>query len=282
MKTAIQRTGRILGTSLLSMTLALGVAIAQPLPTKKGIAMGGSFDPNGDRLDKLHVGWYYNWTMVPQTSATKTCFVPMYWGKKGQLEKAKQQAPDKMPVLLTFNEPDFPNQSNRTAEEVIQEWPTLQTMAHRISAPTAGRPFDEWMRNYMQKAERNNLRSDFIPVHWYGGPDVENFMGFLERLHKLYNKPLWITEFAVADWHSSKYKTANRFSEDDVVKFMKEVLPRLDRLDYVERYSWLAAETDKESLRPSLLFTDDGKLTKAGLTYAMHGYRKEVTYCGQK
>jgi len=247
---------------------------------KKGIAMGSTFDIDGSRLSRLHVNWYYNWTTKPNSPRTENCFVPMYWGKRGSLDELLK-ATNPYPVLLTFNEPDFERQSNRQVFEVIDEWPVLENLAHRLSTPTAGRPFEPWFRDFMSKANSKGLRRDFMPVHWYGGADSGRFLQFLDNLHQLYGLPIWITEFAVADWHSTKHGEANRFTENDVIKFMKEVLPRLEQLDYIERYAWLAAKTDKESLRSSMLFTDDGKLTKVGITYSEFGYLKDVfNYCG--
>lgn len=270
--------------SVLLVFAPLHAAYAQPVtPGKKGLAIGAAFDSDGSRLNRMHVAWYYNWTMKPNSAVTSGCFVPMYWGKRGQLQTIVDTTRDPYPALLILNEPDFKNQANRTISEALDEAPSIGKLAVRVSAPTAARPFDTWMRDYMVQAAKRGIRSDFVPVHWYGAPDSDRFIDFLERLHALYKKPLWITEFAVADWHSTKYGTKNRFSEDDVVKFIRQTLPRLERLDYVERYAWLAADTDKESLRPSLLFAGDGKLTKVGLAYAEFNYRKEgVAYCGEK
>lgn len=252
---------------------------------KKGVAFGID-DVSGHRLSSLQVGWYYNWKLKPSLPSTTNCFVPMYWGKRGQLESLSNLGLRQLPYLLTYNEPDFPNQSNRTIDEVIQEWPELERYAARISAPAAARPFDRWMRQFMTRAESLQLRIDFVPVHWYGGPDSKRFLEFIDRLHATYKLPLWITEFAVADWHSTKYGTANRFSEDDVVRFISEVLPELEKREFVERYAWLASMKPKESLRPSRLFTPEGQLTKVGMAYASfvvrgrHNEARREAFCG--
>jgi hypothetical protein len=247
---------------------------------KKGIAMGKSFDADGQKLSALHVHWYYNWTLQPSSSRTAGCFVPMYWGKKGQLPELNGLS-HPTPVLLTFNEPDFQSQSNRTVAEVLAEWPAVSAAATRVSAPTAARPFDKWMRQFMDEAGTAHLRADFVPVHWYGAPDAPRFLEFLDKLHELYRRPLWITEFAVADWHSTKYGSVNRFDEDKVVQFIRQVVPELEKRSYIERYAWLAADTPKESLRPSLLFDANGRLTKAGQAYAESGaHEPSDTACG--
>lgn len=252
----------------LLVLLALFMVSAAFGSDKKGAAIGRAFDPDGTRLAALKVGWYYNWTMKPNSEGTASCFVPMYWGKRGQLEDITKELRNPHSVILTFNEPDFAKQSNRTIDETLAEWPQVAKLADRVSAPTAGRPFDAWMQEFMKQAGSRRLKMDFLPVHWYGAPDSKRFLQFIDKLYAQYRKPLWITEFAVADWHSSKYKTENRFDEAEVIRFIREVLPELEKRTYVERYSWLVAETDKESLRPSLLFDDAGKLTTVGRAYA--------------
>jgi hypothetical protein len=195
----------------------------------------------------------------------------MYWGKRGQLATLKQTQPEWSPMLLVYNEPDFARQSNRTVDEVLHEWPDLLQFTERISAPTAGRPFDPWMREFMTRAKDAGTRLDVLPVHWYGAPNSKKFLAFLDKLHALYGLPIWITEFAVADWHSSKYGSTNRFTQADVVRFIEEVLPELENREYVHRYAWLVADTAKESLRPSLLFDSTGHLTTVGQAYAAFG-----------
>jgi len=60
-------------------------------------------------------------------------------------------------------------------------------------------------------AEARALRVDFICVHWYGGPSVPALLRYLEKVHDLYNRPIWITEFAVADWQAKSHER-NRHS----------------------------------------------------------------------
>ncbi len=120
----------------------------------------------------------------------------------------------------------------------------------------------------MAEAASRKLNIGFIAVHWYGGPDSNRFLALIDRVHEFYTLPVWVTEFAVADWKSTKFGTPNRFTETDVIGFMKEVVPELERRDYVERYAWFGGTTKKESLRPSLLFDDEGGLTAVGRAYA--------------
>lgn len=255
----------MLASLLALFLLSAPVAWAQ----KKGVAV----EPwHASRIFALNSAWYHNWKLAPTSGVGKNCFVPMFWGKKGQVDSLGSALSAKTPVpnLLVYNEPDFPRQANRTVEEVVHEWNMLTPYTGRISSPNAARPTDPWMKHFMQEARQRGLKIDFFAIHWYGGPDAEKFLGMIDRVHESYGLPIWITEFAVADWRSTKYGTPNRYNEDDVIAFMNRVLPELDKRPYVEKYAWLAVMAKKESLRPSLLFNEAGELTRVGKAYAAH------------
>ncbi|HSP41916.1 MAG TPA: glycosyl hydrolase, partial [Luteolibacter sp.] len=59
----------------------------------------------------------------------------------------------------------------------------------------------------------------------------------------------------------------NRHRPESVLRFMEEVLPMLDRLDFVERYAWFPATQDNSALGTSALFDKEDKLTKLGECY---------------
>lgn len=88
----------------------------------------------------------------------------------------------------------------------------------------------------------------------------------LGNLHKMYKRPLWITEFAVGDWQAASVEE-NKHSALDVLRFMDRVLPMLDRLDFLERYAWFPAQPDNRALGTSALFDADGVLTPLGECY---------------
>ncbi len=84
-------------------------------------------------------------------------------------------------------------------------------------------------------------------------------MNGLAHSHSLLPPSLHRAEFSCGD-----HKQARPVK--DHLKYMKEVLPRLDSAPYVMRYAWMAARQDERAL----VATDaDGavKLTKLGLAY---------------
>ena len=84
------------------------------------------------------------------------------------------------------------------------------------------------------------------------------------------DKPISITEFAIADWSAKSSKDIAQ-SPEDVLRFMKQVLPKLERLDFVERYAWFHAPSDHPKLGSSALFDELGELTELGEFYASFG-----------
>ena len=122
----------------------------------------------------------------------------------------------------------------------------------------------------MKGAKAKGFRVDFICVHNYqkdfSDPVVatQNLKKFLEKVHDLYLQPLWLTEFALADWKVPA-------TRDQQIAFMKEAVPMLESLPYVERYSWFALppnpKGDGGTLVNSNLSDKSGSLNAAGTLY---------------
>ena len=122
------------------------------------------------------------------------------------------------------------------------------------------------MIDFMKGVDQRKLRVDCVCVHSYGGPNANGLLDRLEKIHKMYHRPLWITEFAVGDW---KAETAeqNKHSPQQIARFMSEVLPMLGKASFVDRFAWFSANQDNRALGTSALFDGDGKLTELGEIY---------------
>jgi len=230
------------------------------------------------KVDALNVSWHYSWSpTLPERQVKGVEFVPMIWGvrklgpefKKLMDDLTIPAAREGLQPLLGFNEPDGEKQANMTVAQAIEAWPYLMKTDRRLGSPGAVHADREWMQDFMKQAKARDLRVDFVCVHWYGPPNANDLLKRLEKVHKMYGKPIWITEFAVADWNAKSVKE-NRYSPEVVERFMREILPKLDALDYVERYAWFISKPDNRALAPSILFTADGSLTPLGRIYAEH------------
>ncbi len=265
------------------------------LPGKKGACFtlrpaghrkGGSFEQNIPRITALDVSWNYSWgpTCVEQQPSGIE-FVPMIWSARSK-EKLKDAfrnvvIPDiesgKVKRLLGFNEPDKENQANMPYEKAIELWPEFEKLGIPLCSPACANPRVDnndtqggrrtWMPDFMEEAEDRGYRIDYIGVHWYGGCSPEGFKEKMKRVYKKYGqRPLLITEFSPADWKVSS-PADNKNSPANVLAFMKEVLPWMEKRDWIAGYAWFSFRIDSAQGTSSALFDNDGKLTACGRYY---------------
>jgi hypothetical protein len=246
-------------------------AFSNPVRVSKkgfGIALKENADWR-DKLRELNAGWFYTWgAQQPADIPAGVEYVPMIWGPWSCTDSTmKRLVSEKHKILLGFNEPGHKRQANMTVETAVELWPKLMDTGMRLGSPAAVNADGEWMSAFMNEVDRRGYRVDFIAVHSYMGKDANHFLRRLDKIHKMYRRPIWITEFAVADWEARKDKP-NRYIPDDVYAFMETVLPALEETDYIERYAWFSAPMPSLPLAPSVLFNPDGSLTRLGRLYA--------------
>lgn len=248
------------------------------LPTMPEIGKkGAAFTTRGTqwsfKVSDLKAHWHYSWgSNLSEFEPDNVDFVPMIWGKTGidaekvaELKALKEGG--KIRYLLGFNEPDGAEQANMTVAEAVELWPMLEEVGLPLGSPGAVNPTGDWMKAFMQEADQKGLRVDFVCVHSYGGTNAQAFLNKLEEVYNLYGKPIWITEFAPADWDATT-PDENRHSPEEVLSFMQTVLPELEDLDYLQRYAWFSFGQDRAQGTSSALFDADGNLTTLGEFYA--------------
>lgn len=264
------------------------------LPGKKGICFTlretgkpGAWKENIPKIDALQPYWNYSWGMerVDQQPA-QIAFMPMVWGAWGakQLQASldAQVVPGinagNVPCVLGFNEPDKAEQANMRFEEALKYWPMLEALNVPLCSPACANPLSDvddstqgvrgtWMRDFMKVADQRGYRMDYIGVHWYGSPSPTAFKRRMIEVYKAYGeRPLLITEFAVADW-SAKSPNENSLKREDVLAFMKDVLPWMEKQNWIAGYAWFSFEIDDPNGSASALFDKAGKLTATGRFY---------------
>ena len=222
-------------------------------------------------MQGLELDWLYNWGgKRPELLPADIDFIPMiwgYWGKDDSIRRIAQAAKKAgIKELLGFNEPDGKRQANLKVEKALKAWPVMMESGLRLGSPGCVHPDGDWMKEFMPAAKRKGFQVDFICVHSYGEANAKAFLNRMEKVHRLFKKPLWITEFAVADWQA-KSPTQNRHKPVQILRFMEKVLPALEKLDYVEKYAWFPAGQKSNALGPSALFDAKGDLTNLGKFY---------------
>ena len=213
---------------------------------KKGMCLTIGRTDWSYRVSEAKVHWHYSWgNILSEYEPDSVEFVPMIWGAgridEGTINELKVLKEEgKIKYLLGYNEPNKTDQSTITVEEAVSLWPQLMEVGVPLGSPAvAGTTVDNpWLKQFMTQASQNNLRVDFIAVHQYSIDNVPNFIQSLQDLYDKYKLPLWITEFAVADWDATT-AAENKYSHEFVLNFMKDLLPELEKLDFVHRYSFL-------------------------------------------
>lgn len=239
---------------------------------KKGLALKVRKDDPATLVqvaEAMNVRWYYNWSLHPYDELKgKMAFFPMIWGRKAFEEFEASR--EKYPLILFLNEPDGPTQSNISVDEALKMYPVVRKRAELVVSPATVNATEPWMREFENKVALVGEQPDFVAVHWYGGPNAAHFLEFLEKVHTLYGKPIWITEFAVADWEAKRTGGENKFTQAQIAKFMKKIIPALEELPYVKRYAWFTYRKESIQGSTSALFEPDGQLNRLGKLYSCY------------
>ena len=265
------------------------------LPGKKGICFTlrksgqrGSSEENLPKIKATQSYWNYSWGMelVDQQPA-KMEFMPMAWGAWGMDGFVQSVRKHIVPQIksgttkrvLGFNEPDKKEQANMPYKEALKYWPVLEELGVPLCSPACANPLSDvdestqgvrgtWMRDFMREADKRNYRIDYIGVHWYGSTSPRAFKERMVQVYEAYGRrPLLISEFAVADW-GAKTVDQNSHSPEEVLKFMKNVLPWMEKQNWIAGYSWFSFGMHEAVGTSSALFDKNGKLTTLGKFYS--------------
>ena len=241
---------------------------------KKGYATGLKSAQQAKAVTDLNAKWIYNWTSKrPAGLPEGVEWVPMVFKDNENqfamkaVEEIRADLPNKPSAVLGFNEPEGKDQGNTTVEQALAVWPKLEELKLPLGSPAGVHADSPWMQSFMKEALKRKYRIDFITIHWYGDPNASQFMSHLDKIARLYKRPLWITEFCPADWSATK-TGKNQHAEKDVLRFIKDALPRLERSNDVERYAWFGTAAGNTPTGCSALCDASGALTKLGEAYA--------------
>ena len=267
------------------------------LPGKKGVCFslrpltdrrGGTWKENIPRIKALNASWNYSWgSEYVDVQPKELEFLPMAWGAWSTDGLRKDLAKNVIPRIksgevkrfLGFNEPDKWDQANMSYQAALKYWPVLEALNVPLCSPACANPESveddsiqgvkgTWMRDFMREADKRGYRIDYIGVHWYGSTGAHSFKTKLASIYELYGRrPLLVTEFSPADW-SAKKLTDNDHSPQDVLEFMKVVVPWMEQQDWIAGYAWFSFEHYQAVGTSSSLFDPAGNLTPLGRFYA--------------
>ncbi|MCU0428379.1 MAG: glycosyl hydrolase [Cytophagaceae bacterium] len=258
------------------------LTIAQVSP-KRGLAYG--YHSVAD-LTTVHSGcsWWYNWTNVPDAAVATTFpsigieYVPMVWNDNFNVNTLIANIPAGAKYLLAFNEPNFLVEANMTPAEAVASWSKVEQVANArnleiVSAAPAYGSTSTCLPGYTSPITWHNeffalcptCRVDYIAFHCYE-TTTGGLFALVNNL-KVYNRPLWITEYACWDpAQTATYK--NTYITNSVAQFEND--------PDIYRYSWF---TGRRADNPSIniLGSTSGTLTTLGSLYMNAAYGpKEV------
>jgi RNA polymerase sigma factor (sigma-70 family) len=251
------------------------IVVTATASKKKGVGVW-KFAGAKEALADVGAGWYYDWgpndNDVPGPANVE--FVPMIWGKNNvtaaTLKEVKAEGDG---TLLTFNEPDMAGQANMSVNDALAAWPKLEATGMRLSAPAVAYGADTsggWLDQFMKGAQAKGYRVDFIPLHWYGSDfsaaAVDQFLGYVDAVHKKYGKPIWVTEYNLMNF-SGTPKYASPAQE---VAFIKGTTKGMEKRSYVERYAFFGLPAVGDSADFGL-YSDGKTPTEAGKAYKAAG-----------
>jgi DNA-directed RNA polymerase specialized sigma24 family protein len=220
---------------------------------RKGVSTW-SFSGVRQALAESGASWYYNWAATPGgiTAPPAASFVPMIWGASNVTTATLDEVSHESHVLLGFNEPDLSGQSNMTVQQALGLWPKLMATGMTLGSPAVA--YDAatpggWLDQFMRGAAARGYRINFITVHWYGGdfrtgPAVQELESYLQAIYARYHLPIWVTEFALANYGSA---TPTFPAQAQEAAFLTAAAKMLDGLTYVQRYAWFSLPTSTGS-----------------------------------
>ncbi|HEX3750620.1 MAG TPA: sigma-70 family RNA polymerase sigma factor [Streptosporangiaceae bacterium] len=242
--------------------------------TKKGVGTW-SFGAAQASLVASGATWFYNWGSSPSGVASPpgVGYVPMIWGASNVTSATLAQVKTEGRYLLGFNEPDLAAQSNMTVPQALSLWPQLEATGMTLGSPAVsanGATPGSWLDQFMSGAAARGDRVDFITLHWYGsdfstGPAVSQLESYLQAVYDRYHKPIWLTEFGLANFGTGQFPTGAQQAA-----FVTAAIKMLDSLSYVQRYAWFALPANSTDGSMGL-FTSSGAATETGQAFAAAG-----------
>ena len=257
---------------------AAGSGLAAPPSPKRGVASSRYLALEPGLLSRLGAAWAYDWSAAVPPRGPGPSWVPMVWGAGSvtpatiaSLRAASRAG--RAHELLGFNEPDSASQANLTPGRAVTLWPELERTGLRLGSPAPAVPGDGWLARFMALAHAHHLRVDFIALHYYQDFSDPNAVSELRRqlvsIHRLYGKPIWITEIGAIDiraWHEPMLGDPTSAL---ALAYMRRLFAMLDGLSFVERYAWFTDQCSSDAAcRFSSLFDARGRVTAAGRVFA--------------
>ena len=230
------------------------------------------------------VSWYYDWHFktddVPP-SGVEMEFFPMAWGDRPAdaqgLDDYLRSTNKKPRFVLGINEPNLKDQAFIPPEQTAKFYQKVKAITDRYHVPfvapnmSLGSPGNGSIKA-MDPIEHKEVTYTFMvpflkafffyvgntevtatSFHSYG--NIGELKWGVEMMHKEFNRPVWVTEYA--EWNAGSPKDAR--------EYLIQATDFLERTPYVQGYAWFKERSNNRNI--SLLEKESGKLTALGEAY---------------
>jgi hypothetical protein len=234
----------------------IGLAAWDEFTTLNGQpATGDPSDPTTsqatlDGMNAIGFPWYHTWQDTPLTGNQEAIKWIPAWNTIAQVNTeslARFKASGEL--VIASSEPwntfggTYPGIA---VDDCIAVWPQLMALGNRLTSPSISGPTDgnDWLADFMSKINARGYRVDVINVHYYS-PDgnLTAFRDYLQSVHNLYGRPLFIGEWArYVNW-STFGKNPPQVDPAVQAAFAVAASEMMDSLDFVEKQAWYAAGT---------------------------------------
>ncbi|MFN3402789.1 MAG: glycosyl hydrolase [Cytophagaceae bacterium] len=231
------------------------------------------------------ISWWYNWSSTPDGTLGGNFqgveFVPMFWNNNFNIQQAIANIPQGTKYILAYNEPNFTVEANMTPQYAATVWWRIEQVAAArnleiVSASPAYCGGSVCLDGYTDPIKWHDdffaacptCKVDHIAFHTYE-PTSGGAIALTNNLKK-YNRPIWVTEFALWDPNVS---TTNK------VNYLNNVVNAYENDPDIYRYSWFTGRSTSNSTVN--LLGANGTLTTLGTAYVNASYGPKNTIPGK-
>ncbi|KIJ59194.1 glycoside hydrolase family 128 protein [Hydnomerulius pinastri MD-312] len=169
--------------------------------------------------------------------------------------------------VLGMNEPNEPSQSNMSPQDGASLWKQyidpLKYQEYYLISPacTNDQAGLDWMKNFVQACDGCTI--DAVAFHFYG-TDPASFIEHATILHNMYNKPIWVTEFADQNFSG----IGGQASMDEIYAFQSAVVAFVENTPWIEAAFPFGVMYDLQGVNEgNALLAGDGLPTALGYNY---------------
>ena len=239
---------------------------------RRGVAMSTGVDRGTiwENLYQLQPHWWWSWgvnlteaqlALMPENLE----WVPTFWGA-GSVNPTNIARVNELHergivrYVRGFNEPDLEDQANMTVDNALSLWRTLSEQLHpdiRLISPAESHPrlgANNWLPQFMRGVEEQGLRVDYVAIHIYpGGPWPAQIVNPIRDVYRMWGRRVWLMETNIRHPNVHGIHSNNRHTPRMIKAYMQELLPVLETMPELHRYSWFEPGNGMAGLWPGRL-----------------------------